>query len=72
MASAGEQFRRLRVEHHLGLDELSQLTQIAVERLQAIEAGAEGAWLEEAMHLARAYQMTVDDLAAYVHGWSRR
>ena len=37
----------------------------------AIESGSEEAWLEEAMHLARAYDMTVDDLAAQVHGWTR-
>lgn len=72
LTSAGEQFQRMRVEHGMQLEELSLKTGISVSRLRAIESGANEAWLEEAIHLARAYGMTVDDLAARILGWTRR
>lgn len=72
MTSLGEQFRRLRLQYGLQLDELSELTGIPVERLQTLESGEQEAWLEEAIHLARAYGMTIDEMAARILGWTHR
>lgn len=72
MASPGDQFRRLRVERGFDLVEASRRAGISEARLAALESGSVAAWFEEAVRLARAYGMTVDELAAEVNGWKRR
>ena len=68
MPPSADEFRRLRLERGWQVDELAKRAGIPVDRLREIESGSTEAWFEEAVHLARAYGIPIEDVAAQVFG----
>ena len=62
MHPPGETLRRIRMELGLPLSKVARQSQLSVARIEALEAG-DDAWFSEALALARAYGMTIDELA---------
>ena len=71
MSSPGESLRRLRVERGLEIDDVARTTGLEPTRIEDLEAGLAHAWFQEALVLANAYGMVIDDFARVVYGWER-
>lgn len=71
MSSPGEAMRRLRVEHGLEVAAVAAMTGLEASRIEDLEADIASAWFEEALMLAKAYGMVIDEFAWEVHRWKR-
>jgi transcriptional regulator with XRE-family HTH domain len=68
LPSPAEQFRRLRIERGWQIDELAKRAGIPTERIREIESGSTEAWFEEAVYLAKAYGIPIEEVAGRVFG----
>ena len=59
----GRRLRQAREKSRLTTQDVADKTLISVERLDALEAGAEEPYIDEAADLARLYGISIDDLA---------
>jgi transcriptional regulator with XRE-family HTH domain len=62
LASVGPRLRALRTQRGMTLGELAEITGISVSTLSRLESGGRRPTLELLMPLARAYQVTLDEL----------
>lgn len=72
MGSLGRGWREVRTRRGLALATVAERSGIDLERLSDLESGVAEAWFEEAVMLARAYEVDLDDLAAEMLGESLR
>lgn len=70
MSSPGEAMRRLRVERGLEIDAVARTTGLEPARIRDLEAGLAPAWFQEALALANAYGIVIDEFARVVLGGS--
>ena len=68
VSSPGEAMRRLRLEHGLEIAAVAAKTGLEASRIEDLEADASVAWFQEALLLASAYGMAIDDFAQEVLG----
>lgn len=68
MSSPGKALRRLRLEQGLDVADVAAKTGLEAARIEDLEADVAVAWFEEALLLAQAYGLAIDDFAHEVFG----
>jgi transcriptional regulator with XRE-family HTH domain len=71
LSSPGEAMRRLRVERGLDVAAVAAMTGLEAARIEDVESDVTTALFEEALMLAKAYGMVIDEFAWEVHRWKR-
>ena len=66
MSAASEAMRRLRLERGFDIAAVAAKTGLEASRIEALEADVSIAWFREALLLASAYGMAIDDFAQEV------
>ena len=64
----GKGMRRLRMERGLDVSAVAAMTGLEASRIDDIEADVAAAWFQEALLLAQAYGLGIDDFAREVFG----
>lgn len=68
VSSPGEAMRRLRLEQGMDVARVAAVTRLEAARIEDLEADVASAWFQEALLLAAAYGMTIEDFAREVSG----
>jgi transcriptional regulator with XRE-family HTH domain len=68
----GQGWREVRTRRGLTLETVAESSGVDPARLKDLESGVAEAWFDEAILLARAYDLELDDLAAELLGTERR
>ena len=66
VSSPGKGMRRLRIERGLDVSAVAAMTGLDTSRIDDIEEDVTAAWFEEALLLAQAYGLAIDDFAREV------
>jgi transcriptional regulator with XRE-family HTH domain len=68
VSSPGETMRRLRLERGLEVEAVAGVTGLEASRIEDLEADIADAWFQEALLLAQAYGIAIEDFARQVSG----
>lgn len=68
VSSPGKAMRRMRIERGLDVSAVASITGLATSRIDDIEADVAAAWFQEALLLAQAYGLAIDEFAREVVG----